>query len=324
MDLLMKTFGVFGVAIFGAYWYHRWFVAGPSCDCTERIDEKVVIVTGATSGIGRKIAEELALRGGRVYLGCRNIILAEQVAYGIRCKTGNIAVRSLPLDLNSFASIRNFVSSFKECEDQLDILVNNAGVFHSPSQITGDGFDVTFQTNYLGQFLLTVLLVDLLCVSGASRVVGVSSEAHRHCKQLRFDVVGRSFAVASTFSSHVAQYAQAKLAFTIFHRHLSQRLRGTGVTVNCVDPGNVNTEVYRHCCVLNYLPVRLLRLITQKTVSEGIQTVLHTIVSSSLHSVTGLYYSYCTSVTPSSEVHNVELAKKLWELSMRWTGLEPL
>ena len=147
------------------------------CKSNRRMDEKVVIVTGANTGIGRETAANLAQRGARVILACRTMKKAQQVAKHIIKQSHNKHVCPMKLDLCSFQSIRKFVQDFKKKEDKLDVLINNAGVFGPHERvITEDGLETTFQTNHFGPFLLTLLLLPTLKSTTPSRIINVSSQ----------------------------------------------------------------------------------------------------------------------------------------------------
>ncbi|MPC30930.1 putative oxidoreductase [Portunus trituberculatus] len=123
------------------------------CCCQNRVRGKVVIVTGASSGIGFAIAHDLASKGAHVYLAGRNIKTGQDAVLKLHKKTGNPAIHFLYLDLQDFCSIHAFVKSFLKCENQLNALVNNAAVFHHPSGLTTDQIEITYQTNYLGVYV---------------------------------------------------------------------------------------------------------------------------------------------------------------------------
>lgn len=196
-----------------------------------RIDGKIVIITGANAGIGKETAIDLARRGGKIYLACRDIKRGEEALSEIKEESGSSDVHFLQLDLASLQSIRDFSKRFHELESQLHILVNNAGVMACPKSFTKDGFEMHLGTNHLGHFLLTNLLLDILKASAPSRVVVVSSLFHIVGKIRKNDLNGERF-----YFRWFA-YASSKLANILFTRELTRRLEGTRVTVNCLHPG---------------------------------------------------------------------------------------
>ena len=162
-----------------AYYLFRVFlVNGRKCPSKARIDGKTVIITGGNTGIGKITAQELAARGGRVIIACRDGAKAAAAVADIRKETGNEEVLYKKLDLASTDSIRQFAGEILAEEHRLDILILNAGVMFTPHMKTNDGFELQFGVNHLGHFLLTHLLLEHLKASAPSRVVAVSSVGH--------------------------------------------------------------------------------------------------------------------------------------------------
>ncbi len=154
-------------------------VNGVKCPSKDRIDGKTVIITGGNTGIGKVTALELARRGGRVIIACRDAKKGEAVVSEIQRETGNNSVLFRRLDLASTVSIHKFSDDILDSEDRIDILLLNAGVMFTPYQLTADSFELQFGVNHLGHFLLTHLLLDRIKSSAPSRVVVVSSLGHR-------------------------------------------------------------------------------------------------------------------------------------------------
>ncbi|KAJ9576796.1 hypothetical protein L9F63_006637, partial [Diploptera punctata] len=299
------------------------YFGGKTCKCKTTLRGRIVIITGASSGIGRELAVLLAQRGAHVVLACRSVLQARELCQHIVKNSrgaSNATLTILYLDLNSFKSIRNFVKQLNELGGNLYALVNNAGVFYHPKSKTEDGFDVTFQTNYLGPFLLTYLLLDNLKKSGDGRIINVVSEAHRIPKCLNvFD----DYEEESYDYFHV--YGISKLCLVLHTHHLSKILQGTGVTVNSVDPGNVETRIYRNFPFLSnpilYALQKPIRLLVVKTPWEGAQGILHAVLSPSLKSTSGKYFSNLKEIEPSPLATSDSLASRLWESSLSWCNL---
>ncbi|CAL9704260.1 unnamed protein product [Knipowitschia caucasica] len=209
--------------------------------CPVKLHGKTAIVTGANTGIGYCVALDLARRGARVILACRCPIKGTAARDQIRSLSGNPQVDLRILNLSSMASVRDFVQKIKEEEKELHLLVNNAGVSGLPKQFTADGFDTTFATNHLGPFLLTHLLLNLLKASSPSRIVIVSSSNHSKGK-----VDFRHFTGEQLVHRSDLVYNHTKLHNILWSNELSVRLQGSGVTVNCLHPGIVVTDVLRH------------------------------------------------------------------------------
>uniref|UniRef100_A0A8C9RFD3 Zgc:153441 n=1 Tax=Scleropages formosus TaxID=113540 RepID=A0A8C9RFD3_SCLFO len=201
----------------------RKWISGGVCYSPARLHRKTVLITGANTGIGKETARDMARRGARVVMACRDLTRGEKAAEEIRSSTGNSEVVVQQLDLASFASVRQFAKRYSEQEERLDILINNAGVMMCPKGLTVDGFETQFAVNHLGHFLLTNLLLGKLQKSTPSRVITVSSLAHKGGK-IHFDDLSFS---KTTYNS-LTSYRQSKLANLLFARELARRLKGGG------------------------------------------------------------------------------------------------
>ncbi|KAI3356137.1 hypothetical protein L3Q82_017388 [Scortum barcoo] len=288
-----------------------------------RQDGKVAIVTGGGRGIGYEVARHMARLGARVIIGGRDEQDGPAAVRRICKEYKEAKVEFRKLDLASLRSVRQFVRSFKERDLPLHILVNNAGVMLVPEGRTEDGFEQHFGVNYLGHFLLTWLLLDTLKDSGKrghfSRVVNVSSSAHR-VGQIRLDDLNRH----QCYSAHAA-YSQSKLAQLLFSSHLHQELQHGGFPLSscAVDPGMVDTALYRHLwkplCLAQSIIARLLF----RTPAEGAATVLHAALSPALEGERGGGYwasGHREMTTPPT--FNPQLQLSLWETSLRLLGLQ--
>lgn len=272
---------------------------------------KVAIVTGGNSGIGYETALELGRRGAKVILGCRDEQRGRKAVDSIIKKTKNKSIRYMHLDLSSFKSVREFVDEFKSTEAKLDILVNNAGASGVRRDFTEDGIVHDMQVNHFGPFLLTLLLAPILKTSAPSRVIIVSSTYHR------FGSVND----LNTPHSYIRTYCDSKLCNVLFSNELARRLEGTGVVVNCVHPGHVNTSFYRATALEK---LRTLILYTFfKNPTEGAQTSLYLAVSDDCDQVTGKYFVDCKEGFMGLKARREELGASLWELSEKMVRLRP-
>ncbi|XP_055690735.1 retinol dehydrogenase 11-like [Lutzomyia longipalpis] len=278
-----------------------------------RMDGKVVIVTGANVGIGKETALDLAKRGAKVYLACRNPQRAESARQEIVEKSNNVNVFTLELDLASMESIRNFVDKFKVQEHHLDVLVNNAG-FYGPLERTKDGFEMQIGVNHLGHFLLTNLLLDILKNSAPSRIVVVSSDLYALGRIKKYDLNSEK-----SYNKYAA-YCQSKLANMLFTRVLARRLKGSGVTVNCLHPGIVKSSLRRNDRVLACImqPFALF----YRSPQMGAQTSIMLAVDPDLEKVSGKYFSDCREATPYRIGRDDEMAEWLWTESVRLVGIQ--
>uniref|UniRef100_A0A0K8U2X9 Retinol dehydrogenase 13 n=2 Tax=Bactrocera latifrons TaxID=174628 RepID=A0A0K8U2X9_BACLA len=228
-----------------------------------RAEDKVVIVTGSNTGIGKETVRELANRGATIYMACRDMQKCEEARDEIVLETHNKRIYCRKCDLASMDSIRKFVESFKKEQVKLDILINNAGVMRCPRSLTKDGFEMQLGVNHMGHFLLTNLLLDLLKKSAPSRIVTVSSLAHT-----RGEINIADLNSDKSYDPGRA-YNQSKLANILFTRELAKRLEGTGVSANALHPGVVDTELFRHMGFFNSFfanVIQLFQLILQTTI----------------------------------------------------------
>ncbi|XP_061670486.1 retinol dehydrogenase 13 [Syngnathoides biaculeatus] len=295
----------------------RWLAAGV-CRSKARLDGKTVLITGANTGIGKETALNLAQRGARVILACRDLTKASVAADYIRRKSGNSNVVVMKLDLASLESVRELANKVRIGEERLNILINNAGIMMCPKWKTDDDFEMQFGVNHLGHFLLTNLLLDLLKKSAPSRIVIVSSVAHeKGC--INFNDIHFN----DNYKPDVS-YCQSKLANVLFCRELAVRLKGTGVNTYCVHPGVVRTELGRHLLPTSLWKNLLLMpfLMMLKSPQEGAQTSIFCAVDESLAKSSGLYYSDCAVKSPAPAAMDDGVAKRLWTLSANLVKLE--
>ncbi|XP_060558277.1 retinol dehydrogenase 12-like isoform X2 [Ruditapes philippinarum] len=293
------------------------YMAGGVCRSKALMNGKTVLITGANTGIGKETAKDLASRGARVLLACRDITKAERAAEDIRKSTGNKDVVVYILDLCSLKSVRQCADDVIKKEARLDVLINNAGVMWTPYWKTKDGFEMQFGTNHLGHFLFTNLLLDLLKKSAPSRIINVSSLAHER-GTINFDDLNseKSYSPAKA-------YSQSKLANVLFTRELSKRLQGTGVTANSLHPGVIKTELgrYRDTTLWRRILFVPVILFVFKTPIQGAQTTIHCAVSKDLTDVSGKYFSDCVVKLEAPQAHDDEAAAKLWTVSEEMVGL---
>ncbi|KAM6170930.1 retinol dehydrogenase 12 isoform 1-T1 [Erethizon dorsatum] len=292
----------------------RKYFAGGVCRTNVQLPGKVVVITGANTGIGKETARELARRGARVYIACRDVLKGESAASEIRADTKNSQVLVRKLDLSDTKSIRAFAEGFLAEEKKLHILINNAGVMLCPYSKTADGFETHIGVNHLGHFLLTHLLLERLKESAPARVVNLSSLVH-HAGKIRFhDLQGEKY-YCSGFA-----YCHSKLANVLFTRELAKRLQGTGVTTYAVHPGVVSSGLIRHSFLLCLL-WRLFSLFLKST-WEGAQTSLHCALAEGLEPLSGKYFSDCKRTWVSPRARNKKTAERLWNVSCELLGIQ--
>jgi len=286
-----------------------------------KLTGKTVIVTGANTGIGKETAWELARRGARVILACRNSHRAEEARREIVESTKNENVIIQIVDLSSLESIKKFAEEFNKNENRLDILINNAGVMTSERSETVDGFEMMFGTNHLGHFYLTYLLLDKLKASAPSRVVIVSSSLHKRSR-LNFD----DLQTTKNFSM-LNGYSKSKTADILFGVHLARVLEGTGVTVYSLHPGIIRTDLARDfddkCCLACvYKCFFCCCPCMTKSIEEGAKTTLYCAMEPSIAQHSGRYYSDCREYRAKPYATDPVLAERLWKISAELCRIE--
>jgi len=266
------------------------------------MDGKVCVVTGANSGIGRVTAIDLAGRGATVVLICRNHAGGSAVVEEIGRRGGNAAL--LIADLASQRQVREVAAAFLKRFDRLDVLINNAGVAGWGTRFeTEDGLEATFAVNHLAPFLLTNLLLDTLKASAPSRVVTVSSEAHKLYTIDLDDLQGER-----RYSGFGA-YSRSKLANVLFTHELSRRLEGTGVTANCLHPGVVATGIFRN------LPGWMRFIFSGPLLlspERGADTMTYLATAPEIAEMSGRYFVKRKPVRSSRASRDAETARRLW------------
>ncbi len=274
------------------------------------MQNQVCLVTGATSGIGKVTALELARRGAHVILTARSVAKGQPVADEIRAATGNQRVEVHALELDDLRATRRSAEAFLARDLPLHVLINNAGLAGQRG-VTRDGFEIQFGVNHLGPFLFTTLLLDRIRQSAPARIVNVSSQAHYDAKDgIDYDAVR-----ASTSSlTALPEYAVSKLANVLFTTELARRLDGSGVTTYALHPGVVATDVWRR------IPAPIAWVMKQFMLSPeaGAATTLYCATDPSLSQTSGRYYDDCREKTPSSKARDAALAAELWAKSERF------
>lgn len=277
---------------------------------------RVVVVTGANSGTGKETSVALAAMGATVVMAVRDLQKGESAADEVRHRSGRGAVGVGQLDLGSFASVRAFAAKLLDGHDRLDVLVANAGLITDTRRETAEGFEEMFGVNHLGHFLLVDLLRDRLVASAPSRVVVLSSVAHR----LAIGGLNRADLQGARHFEGVTAYSQSKLANVQFALELARRLAGTGVTANAVHPGAINSHFGRDgdTGALGML-VKYAGWLVLRSPKGGAKTSV--LLASSdgrrVSGATGGYWSHGRRWPPSAKARSVEEAQWLWAESER-------
>jgi NAD(P)-dependent dehydrogenase (short-subunit alcohol dehydrogenase family) len=272
----------------------------------------VAVITGTTHGIGRITSRELARAGRTVVMLCRDVQAGHAVREEILAEISGAAVYVVHCDLASLASVRNSAAAVRRDHPRIALLINNAGTVSIRHRMSVDGFELTFATNHLGPFLLTALLTD--CLDETARIINVASRAHLRGR-LDFGLITDPHARYNS----AAAYAQSKLANVMHTFALARRLAGTRISVNCLHPGVVAS---------NLLP-RWLRLIKPLLsnvvdVERGACTTLYLALAESVAGESGRYFDEHQRPAPASSLANdMTLQESLWRMSSLWAGVSP-
>lgn len=276
---------------------------------------KEIVVTGATDGIGKVTARELAKAGASLTIVGRNAAKGEAVVAELRRAAGHDRVAFVAGDLANQKGVRAAAAAIKSRLKKLDVLVNNAGAMFLKRELTEDGIERTFALNHLGYFLLTHELLDLLKASAPARIVNVASAAHQGQKLDLGDLQG-----AKGYSGYKA-YGQSKLANIYFTYELARLLQGTNVTANCLHPGFVASQFGNNTSGIFRLLIGWAKLVAAISEDDGAKTSVFLAGSPDVQGVSGQYFDKCAAVKSSAVSYDTDVARELWRRSERLTGI---
>jgi retinol dehydrogenase 14 len=278
---------------------------------------KLVLITGATSGIGLEASVALARMGGRVVMVGRDPSKTAAKLDEVRSRSGNSTVESLLCDASSQAQVRALAAAFLAKYQRIHVLINNAGTVFARRSLTEDRQEATFAVNYLSAFLLTNLLLDLLKRSAPARVINVASNGH-YGGTLDFDDLGfeRGYQI-------MRAYSRSKLADVLFTRELARRLSGTGVTANCVHPGAVATKIWDGAPAFTRPIFAIAKRVAMISPAAGAATIVYLAASPEVAEMSGLYFEKNQPKPPSRLAQDDTLATRLWEESVKLVKLAP-
>jgi retinol dehydrogenase 12 len=276
------------------------------------MNNPICVITGATEGVGKVTALELAKKGFTVVLAARNANKAEAAIREIETSTGNTSCDYIVADLGSLGQVRQLAETFRRRYSSLDVLINNAGVFVPTRTETEDGYETMFQVNYLSPFLLTNLLLDELQKSEQGRIINLSSSAYAKGK---FDPdnlqSNKHFSVLGT-------YAATKLFVVMFTEELARRLKATSVTVNAVHPGIVRTRMMLQAPGALRL-VAYLSLPFSISPLGGARTSVYLASSPEVKGISGQYFVKSKPAAVKNKFDTAENRELLWDLSVNAT-----
>ena len=272
------------------------------------MNQKTMLVTGATSSIGKVTALELARAGHQVLLTSRDPAKGQRVLEEIRSATGNQTLELYVGDFSSMTDVRRVALEVRAKHPKLDVLLNNAGGVFIDRKITVDGFEQTFAVNHLAPFLLTNLLLEPL-KAGAARIVNVASNVNNvgriRWNDLHFKTGYMGFLV----------YAQSKLMNIVFSNELAKRLHGTGVTSNALHPGVVRTNFWDTDNIMMRVIFGVIQRLRAITPEEASKTTLFLATSSSVEGMTGKYFVANQEHKSNPIADDQSAQKRLWEVS---------
>jgi len=283
---------------------------------TSVVRPRTVVITGATSGIGKVAAQTLADGRTNLVLTGRNLAAGRRLAHTL-ARRGPTTVEFVQADISRQADVCRLASSIIAHHDAVDVLVNNAGARIDRYRQTDDGVEATFATNHLGHFLLTCLLAERLAAAPAARVITVASSAHFSAPPEPVWNLDRD-----SYDRRVA-YATSKLANVMFAYELARRIESTTITSNAVDPGIVATNFARNNGLVPWLKHLVSYAIRREltTPRHGAATIVDLATRSDLRRVSGKYFKDKREVASSRESYNSERARDLWRRSAQMTGL---
>src|SRR5215216_2545659 len=277
--------------------------------------KQICLITGATAGIGKAAATILAGQGLELVLTGRNPVKLENTAREIREKTGSESIHYLIADFSDLTQVRQLAEQFKRQFSRLDIVINNAGAYFNRRHRTSYGVEKTFLVNHLAPFLLTNLLLDSLRKSVSARVINVSSNSHLNAG---LDLNDLNF---NRFYFGYWAYGRSKLANILFTYELARRWKDINITVNALHPGRVGTDIFKTDFSIFGGPLKWLISRVSLTPEEGADNTVYLATSPEVKGVTGKYFVKRRAVPSSPISYEEELARRLWKISERITGL---
>ena len=276
--------------------------------------DKVVVVTGATSGIGEVAADRLAQKGARIVFVARDRERGEAARKHFRAIAGQSDHTVHYADLTKLADQKRVAKEIADSEPQIDVLINNAGAMFGSRQVTEDGLEKTFALNHMSYFTVTNILLDRLKATPGARIVSTASGAHVGNK-LNFDDLQ-----SEKSYSPFAVYGRSKLMNILFTRELAKRLAGTGVTANCLHPGFVGTRFGDESGGLMSWVIKLGKNFAL-TPEQGAETIIYLASSDDVVGKSGGYYEKKQLTAPSRAAQSDADAKRLWDISAKIAGM---
>ncbi len=260
---------------------------------------RVVLMTGATDGIGKETAFQLARKGYRVLIHGRNPKRVNKTVLEIQNRTYREHAKGYIADFSSLHAVEEMATEIISTEPNLDVLINNAGIIMRSFQLSADGYEMTFAVNHLAHFYLTGRLMFLLNGSQQGRIINLTSGIHSRSIDLNGILLPEKF-------ESVNAYSWSKLCNVLFTYKLSENNTGIKLTVNCLHPGVINTKMLTETWGFIGSPV-----------SEGVKNELYLAISPEVENITGKHFEDCRTVRSSPISYNTDVQNQLWELSIK-------
>ncbi len=276
--------------------------------------DKVVVITGATSGIGELAADRLAQKGARIVFVARDHARGEQTRRHLQAVAAHADHTVHYADLSRLSEMKRVAQEIADTELHIDVLINNAGAMFTRREVTEDGLERTFALNHMSYFIITNLLLDRLRATAGARIVSTASDAHSGAR-LNFDDLQ-----SARGYSGFAVYGRTKLMNILFTRELARRLAGTGVTANCLHPGFVATRFGDQSGGFMSLGIRVAKNFGL-TPEQGAETIIWLASSPEVDGKSGGYYYKCKPAPPSRAAQNDADARRLWDASAKISGV---
>jgi retinol dehydrogenase-14 len=278
-------------------------------------DQKTIVITGASDGIGLESSSQLAKEGHHVVMVGRNPAKLRAAVKRVRHESPDVPVESFESDFASLANVRELADQLLAAYPRIDVLVNNAGTVFDKRTLTEDGFESTFQVNHLGGFLLTELLLDRIVESAPARIVTTSSVGH-YSGTMAFDDLGfeRGYQI-------MRAYGRSKLANVLYTRHLARRLEGTGVTANALHPGAVATNIWSGAPWFARPVLAIGKRLFMVSSATGGERITYLATSPEVEGSTGGYYEQNKLKEPSDVARDDAVAERLVTVSRELVGL---
>ncbi len=276
---------------------------------------KTVVITGATSGIGEVAALELGGKGARIVFIARDRNRGEATLAKLDAKAPGLSHKVHYADLSLVAEMKRVAAEIAASEPRIDVLINNAGAAFAQRQVTAEGFELTFALNHLSYFVVTAGLRERLLGSTPARIVSTSSTAHMGMKIDLDDLQTKN-----GYSS-LKSYGRSKLENILFTRELARRLRGTGLTANCLHPGVVATRFGHESGGVLQPFLKALQLFAISP-EKGAATIVYLASSPDVANVTGEYFAKNKIAKTSAAAQDMGLAAALWAKSAELTGVD--